>query len=275
MNHVAAVIEDEPVYTLLDEQFVAFQSILSRVRQSFHTREKSVFIIHGGPGTGKSVLATNLVARLSKQHYTVNHATGSKAFTENLSKRVGSRASVVFNYFNNYTQATRRSARCPRLRRGPPHPEQQQPPIHPCGAALRQGPGHRADPGPPASRSSSSTTRRQVRPGEVGSSQLIREEADRQDAVVVEHELEAQFRCAGSDGFVNWIDNTLGLRKTANILWNQGGESFDFRIVGSVEELDREIRTRTAVRLAHGWSPDIAGPGRRRRPREVDSRRTW
>ena len=268
MDHVAAVIEDEPVYTLLDEQFVAFQSILSRVRQSFHTREKSVFIIHGGPGTGKSVLATNLVARLSKQHYTVNHATGSKAFTENLRKRLGSRASIVFNYFNNYTQASR-----------------DQLDVLVCDEAhrIRNSSNHRFT--RTAQRSDKAQVTeliqsarvsvffiddaQQVRPGEVGSSQLIREEAGRHGAQVVEHELEAQFRCAGSDGFVNWIDNTLGLRKTANILWNQGGESFDFRIVGSVEELDREIRDRNggsqSARLVAGycwpWSKEKAEGG--------------
>ncbi len=268
MDHVATVIEDEPVYTLLDEQFVAFQSILFRVRQSYHTREKSVFIIHGGPGTGKSVLATNLVARLSKQHYSVNHATGSKAFTENLRKRVGSRASAVFNYFNNYTHLRVNELdvlvcdEAHRIRTSSNHrftradKRSEIPQVAELVRAARVSVFFIDD-------------AQQVRPGEVGSSGLIRQEATRQGAQIVEHELEAQFRCAGSDGFVNWIDNTLGVRKTANTLWNQGAESFDFQIVDSVEALDRQIREKDggpmSARLVAGycwpWSREKAVGG--------------
>ena len=45
---------------------------------------------------------------------------------------------------------------------------------------------------------------------------------------VLEYELEAQFRCNGSDGFINWIDNTLGVKRTANVIWDSR-EEFDFR----------------------------------------------
>ena len=41
-----------------------------------------------------------------------------------------------------------------------------------------------------------------VRPGEVGSSELIRQTAADPQIPVIEHTLEAQFRCGGSDAFV-------------------------------------------------------------------------
>jgi hypothetical protein len=83
------------------------------------------------------------------------------------------------------------------------------------------------------------------RPDEIGSVQYIREAAERNDCTVLEYQLEAQFRCAGSDGFVNWVNNTLGIRKTANILW-QGNEGFDFRIFSSPEELEAAIRRKAS-----------------------------
>jgi len=58
---------------------------------------------------------------------------------------------------------------------------------------------------------------------------------------VFEYELEAQFRCNGSDAFVNWINNTLGIKRTANVIWDQY-EEFDFKIFESPEELENEIR---------------------------------
>jgi uncharacterized protein len=73
---------------------------------------------------------------------------------------------------------------------------------------------------------------------------------------VHEFELEAQFRCGGSDGFVRWVESTLGIRRTANALWT-GDENFDFDIVDSPEELDAMIRARAeeghSARLVAGY----------------------
>jgi len=83
-----------------------------------------------------------------------------------------------------------------------------------------------------------------VRPNEIGSAADIIEHAEEMGCRVLEHKLEAQFRCAGSDGFVNQVNNTLAIERTANVLWDAEGEEFDFRIFPSVEELDRAIRQR-------------------------------
>ena len=62
-------------------------------------------IVRGGPGTGKSVLAINLLARFLGEGRTAHYATGSRAFTKTLWKLVGSRAKPVLKYFNNYRNA--------------------------------------------------------------------------------------------------------------------------------------------------------------------------
>ncbi|MHB1192272.1 MAG: DUF2075 domain-containing protein [Longimicrobiales bacterium] len=283
MNHVAQVIEDNPVYTLLDEQMVAFQSILNRVRKGYHTKQKAVVLVHGGPGTGKSVVAANLVARLSKQHYSVCHATGSKAFTENLKKQVGSRAAAVFKYFNNFTHAEKDGLdvlvcdEAHRIRNTSNHRfiardrRSERPQVEEFVRSARVSVFFLDD-------------MQTVRPGEVGSSDLIRDEAHRQGADLDEYELEAQFRCAGSEGFVNWIDNTLGVRRTANVLWNQADEAFDFRIMPSVEALDQEIReldaNGQAARLVAGycwpWSTELVDGARLEEDVVIgDWRRPW
>jgi hypothetical protein len=80
-----------------------------------------------------------------------------------------------------------------------------------------------------------------VRPDEIGSVEYIRQHAQAMNCNVFEYELEAQFRCSGSDAFVNWIDNTLSIRRTANVLW-EGNESFDFKIFDSPQFLEEAIR---------------------------------
>ncbi len=58
-------------------------------KAGFHDKQKTVIIIKGGPGTGKSVIAINLMADLLIKGYNAHYATGSRAFTETLRKIIG------------------------------------------------------------------------------------------------------------------------------------------------------------------------------------------
>ena len=82
---------------------------------------------------------------------------------------------------------------------------------------------------------------------------------------VLEYELEAQFRCAGSDAFVSWVNNTLGIRRTANVLWTDT-EAFDFRIFGSPEELEAAIAAKAreghSARMTAGFCWPWSNPRR-------------
>lgn len=158
-----------------------------------------MFLVTGGPGTGKSVLAVNLPAALSSQGYVTYHATGSKAFTENLRKTVGTRASAQFGYFNGFGSAKEGSLDVLSLDEAP---------------RIRDTSANRFTPA--ANRSgrlqvdellaAAKTTvffiddMEVVRPGEVGSTELIRSAAREREVDVVE--LETQFRCNGSDRYV-------------------------------------------------------------------------
>jgi uncharacterized protein len=76
MSHAAQVIKGEPVYTLLDEQIVAYNLVLGLARRGMRTKsERAVIAIKGGPGTGKSVLAVNVMAQLLQEGKNVQHAT--------------------------------------------------------------------------------------------------------------------------------------------------------------------------------------------------------
>ncbi|HEY1267340.1 MAG TPA: DNA/RNA helicase domain-containing protein, partial [Candidatus Binatia bacterium] len=92
LDHVNAMIRQRSEYVLLDEQQVVYDKVLSCARNGFHDREKIAIVVKGGPGTGKSVIAINLMADLSRQGYNAQYATGSKSFTETLRKIVGNRA---------------------------------------------------------------------------------------------------------------------------------------------------------------------------------------
>jgi DUF2075 family protein len=255
LEHTALVIRHEPAFTLLDEQQVAFNDVLGRVRERQLTTEPTAFLIRGGPGTGKSVIAVNLLAELSGEGFATKHATGSKAFTENLRNVVGARAAAQFGYFNGYSNAEPRildALICDEAHR------------------IRETSNSRYT--PRSVRSSLSQVEelmraakvsvffiddlQVVRPGEVGSSHLIRDAATRLSIPIIEHELEAQFRCGGSEAFVGWVENTLDLRTTPYVLLDPG-EQFDFDVVDSPMELERLVRAKEATgataRLSAGF----------------------
>jgi DUF2075 family protein len=267
LQHVSSVIKAEPAYTLLDEQLVVYDEVFVAARKSGANAGKTVILVNGGPGTGKSVIAMNLVGDLSKEGFASHYATGSKAFTTTLKKIVGARAAQQFKYFHNYAMAasneldvlvldeshrirttsvnryTRKDARS-----GLPQIEELMRAARVSVFFIDDLQG--------------------IKPDEVGSSALIRETAKKLGCEVKEFELEAQFRCSGSDAFVNWIDNTLEVRKTANILW-KAKERFDFKIFDSPQALEDAIRAKAAegatARMTAGycwkWSKEPKADG--------------
>jgi len=255
LDHTARVIRNEPTYVLLDEQQVVFNTILARVRARQLGSSRTAFLVKGGPGTGKSVLAVNLIAELSAQGYSAQHATGSKAFTENLRKTVGPRAAAVFGYFNSY---------------GSVEPGQIDALILDEAHRIRAESGTRFTKAKDRSGLpqidelllAAKTTVffiddiQVVRPGEVGSSDLIRNSALALGIEMVEMELETQFRCNGSDRYIRWVDTLLGLRRTTDVLWDTN-DAFDFDIVDSPEELEALVRSRAedgmTARLSAGF----------------------
>jgi DUF2075 family protein/phage repressor protein C with HTH and peptisase S24 domain/DNA replication protein DnaC len=240
MEHVSNIIKGNSEYILLDEQLIVYDKVLSCAKKGFHDKQKIVLIIKGGPGTGKSVIAINLMADLLARSYNAHYATGSRAFTQTLRKIIGRRGSVQFKYFNSYRTAENNdvdvlicdeahriretsNSRYTKKEKRSNLPQIQEL-INVSKVSVFFIDDHQV-----------------VRPNEIGSSDYIRDFAKKNDCKIFEYELETQFRCKGSEAFVNWINNTLRIWKTANAIWN-GEEGFDFKIFDSPEELEQAIR---------------------------------
>jgi hypothetical protein len=87
LAHVAEQVAGQEAFTLLDTQRLAFDLVKSRVEEAKRSDAKTAVIVRGGPGTGKSVIATQLVGQLSSLGYKVAHATGSRSFTITLRRQ--------------------------------------------------------------------------------------------------------------------------------------------------------------------------------------------
>jgi uncharacterized protein len=283
LSHVSKVINEEPAFVLLDEQQVVFSQVMAAVESAMTDHRKHVFLVHGGPGTGKSVLALNLLGALSGKGYNAQHATGSKAFTSTLQKIVGRQAGQQFRYFNNFGQAqpndvdvllcdeAHRIRTTSNNRFTPKARMSDRPQVQEIIESARVSVFFLDD-------------QQIVRPNEIGSSRLIRESAEAYGCVLHESWLETQFRCAGSEGFVNWVDNTLDVRRTANVLFDQAQETFEFGIVDSPEALDAFIRQKAnegqSARLVAGycwpWSNELDSDGQLKKDVRIGSfERPW
>src|SRR6185312_1248522 len=84
MSVVADELEHREQFVLLDEQRVAVDVVIGAVERARQSDHKTVVIVSGGPGTGKSVIALSLMGELASRGRTVVHATGSRAFTQTL-----------------------------------------------------------------------------------------------------------------------------------------------------------------------------------------------
>jgi DUF2075 family protein len=245
MDHVGNVVKGKHEYVLLDEQLVAYEKVFACAQEGFGDRRKSVIIIRGGPGTGKSVIAINLIADLLLSGRNAQYATGSRAFTETLRKIVGVRGSIQFKYFNGYAEA--QASEIDVLICDEAHRIRKTSNNRYTAKEKRTGKSQIQEILDAARVAVFFIDDRQiVRPDEIGSSVLIRENAEASGCRVFEYQLEAQFRCAGSDGFVNWINNTLEVERTANVIW-EGDDNFEFRIVDSPEKLEDAIRQKAAT----------------------------
>jgi uncharacterized protein len=245
MDHVAEMIRGVGAYQLLDDQLVAFDSITTAAKSWPQRRQKRAIIIRGGPGTGKSVIAINLMATLLREGLNARYATGSRAFTESLRKVIGSRGAVQFDWTNSYAgeepdsvdvvivDEAHRIRLKSQSRFTPASARSGIPQVQEILRAARISAFFIDD-------------LQGVRPGEAGTSEYIRSNAEAMGIPVTEFQLEVQFRCKGSDSFVSWIENLLGLGGTSPLLYSHSTE-FDFRIVDSPQDLQKLVRERAAA----------------------------
>ena len=246
LDHIGKLIKGKPEYILLDEQLVVYDQVMEAATKGVKAKKKVAIIVRGGPGTGKSVIAMNLLGDLSSAGLNAHYVTGSRAFTSTVREIVGSRAAAQVRYFNSYMVAdvnvidvmiadeAHRIRETSNNRFTPKVKQSKLPQIQELLKASRTSVFFIDD-------------NQIVRPGEIGSTGYIKTEAEKLHCEVREFELAAQFRCAGSDAFVSWVNNTLGIERTPHVMWNQADE-FDFRILSTPKALEDAIRIKLGER---------------------------
>jgi hypothetical protein len=248
LDNVRDVVRNGLQYSLLNEQLVAKNLIWAKIRQGLKNNRKSVVLVKGGPGTGKSIIALNVLAEVASQNHTALFVCKSKPFREGLQKLVGGTARNLF--INPYFLVPARVEEsglevilvdeAHRLEQSNVHrymkPEHKSdlPQLDQIIRAARTSVFFIDD-------------RQSVRHLEIGNSEFIRGAAARMGASVDEVELLSQFRCMGSNDYLLWIESVLGFSGEKRIF--RDTEKFDFRIFDTPWELYEELKKKEMEKL--------------------------
>lgn len=247
----ATEIRDRPQFQLVGNQQLAVDLILHAVEHARAGDKKRVIAVTGGPGSGKSAVALSVLGELARRGRTVVHATGSRSFTQTLRKVAGHRARAVqamFKYFNQFMSADPngldvlvmdeahriRETSANRYTRAEFRTDRSQ--LDELIAAARV-PVFLLD------------ENQVVRPGEMGTLGQIERHSAQLGHDVQHIELDAQFRCGGSEEYLLWVGRLLGLTEDPPEPWH-GDPQFEVQLVGSPVELESLLRTK----MAHGYS---------------------
>ena len=249
---VVDMLDQRPEFVLVDEQKEVFETALYLARRPEGSR-KQVLIVHGGPGTGKSVVAVNLVARL----------TGEGRFAQYVSRNAAPR-----DVYSVRLAGIRRKREIAGLFCGSGAYIGTKPNACEClivdeAHRLNEKSGFYGINGENQIKEVIAAARcsvffidedQRVTLKDIGSSEAIRDWAHRLGADVTEMRLESQFRCQGSDAYLAWLDNTLGIRETAHPTLEC--VEYDFQVFDCPSKLRTAIEARNdqnSARLVAGY----------------------
>lgn len=202
-------------FVMIDDQKLVYETALQMARNSYRDGKKRVLIVKGGPGTGKSVLAVNLLVKLTNENMVCSYVTKNaaprnvyatklsgdfrKTRINNLFKGSGAFIESATNEFDVLIvdEAHRLNAK----------------------SGMFQNLGeNQIKEIIKASKFSiffiDETQRVTLK--DIGSIEEIQKYINQAEAESEIMELESQFRCNGSDGYIAWIDDVLDIRKTGN-----------------------------------------------------------
>ena len=244
----AEEVQSREQFVLLDTQRLAYELVLHEVAKAHRSDAKSVVLITGGPGSGKSVIALSLLGELARRGRTVLHATGSRSFTQTLRKVAGHRSVAtksLFKYFNDFMRAERNALDVLILDEA--HRLRETSVSRWTAKDLRGEPRSQIDEVMAAARVPVFLLdeHQVVRPGELGTVEDITLHAQSLGLEVHRVDLDVQFRCGGSSLYVHWVQRLLGLEPGGPIPW-EGDDAFSVTTAATPSMLEDQLRSTLA-----------------------------
>ena len=237
-DSLAKMLQGNKEFNMIDEQKVIYEDAIRMAIDTVASNSKNVYIVQGGPGTGKSVLAINLLVELTKRNMTSFYVTKNAApravFRDKL------KGSFNMTYINNLFQGSGQFTEA----------KENEVDVLIVDEAhrLNAKSGMFQNLGENQIKEIINASNfsiffidedQKVTLKDIGSVDEIKKYARELGAGIKVVELESQFRCNGSDGYLSWLDNLLEIRKTAN--FDDMDFDYDFKVLDDPNEVRRLI----------------------------------
>ncbi|MFR3182449.1 MAG: DNA/RNA helicase domain-containing protein [Clostridia bacterium] len=212
---LSSMLQGNEEFIMIDDQKIVYETALEMARKSYRDGNKRVLIVKGGPGTGKSVLAINLLVKLTTENMVCSYVTKNSAprkvyetkLSGNLRKNRISNlfkgsGSFIESYNNEFDvlivdEAHRLNARSGMFQNLGENQIKEI--IHASKFSIFF-----------------IDESQKVTLKDIGSVEEIQKYIRKINAESEIMQLESQFRCNGSDGYIAWLDDVLDIKKTAN-----------------------------------------------------------
>lgn len=238
---ISSMLKGNKEFYMIDEQKVAFETVSKLVEDSFENDNKYTVIIEGGPGTGKSVIAINLLAKFKDKlvNYVTKNAAPRNVYF-NLLRRDDYKLNYIKNLFKgsgSYVNSTKNEFDL--LIVDEAHRLNEK-----SGMFKNLGENQIKEIIYASKVSVFFIDEDQiVTTLDFGSIDEIRKQAKKLGSIVVEGEdykLLSQFRCNGSDGYLAFLDDILDIRKTAN--YDGFDLDYDIKIYDSPTKMKNDLK---------------------------------
>ena len=235
-DSITKMIKGNQEFVMIDDQKVVYENAIALAKHASE-KNKQVLIVKGGPGTGKSVVAINLLVELTKlgllTQYVSKNAAPRAVYEARLTGSV--RATEIRNMFRGSGAFIDSPA------------NEYDALIVDEAHRLNKFSGLFGNLGENQIKEIINASKfsiffldedQRVTLKDIGQKEEIIKWAHLSKASITELELNSQFRCNGSDGYLAWLDNTLQIRETVN--QDLSGVDYDFRVLDNPTEL-REL----------------------------------
>ena len=237
-DELASLMTGNPSFHLVDDQKIVYESALQLAEAALSDGERRVLLVRGGPGTGKTVVAVNLLVELTRRSRVVQYVSRNAApravYAAKLKGTMTkSRIDNLFKGSGGYVDVAPKTLDV--LVVDEAHRLNEK-----SGLYRNLGENQVLE----TMRAGAASVffvddDQRVTLKDIGDSGEIRRNAALLGAKVHELELASQFRCNGSDGYLAWLDDVLQIRTTANT--DLEGSGYEFLVHESPNALRDRI----------------------------------
>lgn len=243
-DSLSQMLHGNKEFFMIDAQKIIYEYALSNAIDTVASNKKNVMIVRGGPGTGKSVLAINLLVELNNRNMTCFYVTKNAAPRNVFSAKL--RGSYTQTYINHLFQGSGNFINEERNKLDCLVVDEAHRLNAKSGMFQNKGENQIKEIINASKFSIFFIDENQkVTLKDIGSEELIKHYADELGAGIYTYELDSQFRCNGSDSYIAWLNNLLEIKETAN--FDIDGFDYDFRIFDDPNEMRRLIEEKNKI----------------------------